>query len=92
MSQISYVNEKTLYTKAKQDSIGIIQNRIYRNRLSLLQGYTTASEIGSIGAIVISKLFIEFASINDYCRTYLEAHNKIASRLTNKNGHQNLMV
>ncbi len=47
-----------------------------------------ASEIGVIGARVINKSFTEFASIDNYCQAYLEAHDEIASRLANKNGHK----
>ncbi len=96
--------EKSIYKKAKQDSIGIIQSRIHRSRLNLLEDHVTAqamweairqefdisrvSEIGAIGARVISKSFTEFASIDDYFRAYLEAHDKIVSQLANKNGHE----
>lgn len=95
--------EKALYEKAKGDSIGIIQSRIHRRRLSLLEGHTTAramwgaikaefevtraSEIGRIAARVISKSFLEFPSIEEYCRAYQEAYDEIASRLANKNGY-----
>lgn len=96
--------EKALYEKAKGESIGIIQSRIHRSRLSLLEGHTTAqamwkaiqaefhvtraSEIGSIAARVISKSFLEFPSIEEYCRAYQKAYDEIASRLANKNGYQ----
>lgn len=96
--------EKALYEKAKGESIGIIQSRIHRSRLSLLEGHTTAqamwkaiqaefhitraSEIGSIAARVLSKSFLEFPSIEEYCRAYQKAYDEIASRLANKNGYQ----
>ncbi len=35
-------NEKAIYKKAKQDSIGIIQSRIHCSRLSLLEDHVTA--------------------------------------------------
>ncbi|MCJ1342911.1 hypothetical protein MMC31_001100 [Peltigera leucophlebia] len=96
--------EKALYEKAKGESIGIIQSRIHCSRLSLLEGHTTAqamwrtiqaefdviraSDIGSIAARVISKSFLEFPSIEEYCRAYQEAYDEIASQLTNQNGYQ----
>lgn len=96
--------ERALYEKAKGDSIGVIQSRIHRSRLSLLEGHTTAramwgalkaefeitraSEIGRIAARVISKPFLEFPSIEEYCRAYQEAYEEIASRLASKNGSQ----
>lgn len=96
--------EKALYEKAKGDSISVIQSRIHRSQLSLLEGHTTAramwgaikaefdvtraSEIGRIAARVISKSFLEFSSIEEYCRAYQEAYEEIASRLANKNGYQ----
>lgn len=49
---------------------------------------TRVSEIGSIAARVISKSFLEFPSIEAFCRAYQEAYDKIASRLANKNGYQ----
>lgn len=36
---------KNIYEKDKADLIGIIQRQLYRNRLSLLKGKTTAREI-----------------------------------------------
>lgn len=96
--------EKATYETAKAESVGVIQSRIHRNRLNLLEGHTTAlamwnaireefditraSEIGSIAARVISKSFMEFATIEEYCRAYQEAYDDIASRLANKNGNK----
>lgn len=96
--------ERALYEKAKGDSIGVIQSRIHRSRLTLLEGHTTAramwgalkaefevtraSEIGRIAARVISKSFLGFPSIEEYCWAYQEAYSEIASRLASKNGHQ----
>lgn len=90
---------------AKAESVGAIHSCIHCSRLNLLEGHITAkamwsvikqefditraSEIGSIAARVISKVFMEFATIEEYCRAYQEAYNDIASRLTNKNGNKN---
>lgn len=96
--------EKTIYETAKAESVGVIHSRIHRNCLNLLEGQTTAlamwiairkefdithaSEIASIAARVISKSFMEFATIEEYCRVYQEAYDNIASRLANKNRHK----
>ena len=96
--------KKALYKKAKRESVGIIQSQIHQSRLYLLEGHTTAqaiwiaikaefnitcaSEIGAIAARVMSKLFLEFSSIEEYCQAYQEAYDKIASRFANKNGYQ----
>lgn len=96
--------EKATYETAKAESVGVIHSRIHRSRLNLLEGHTTAqamwsairqefditraSEIGSIAARIISKSFMEFATIEEYCRAYQEAYDDIASRLANKNGHK----
>lgn len=96
--------EKAIYETAKRESVIIIQSRIHRNRLNLLEGHTTAvamwnaiqeefditraSEIGSIAARVISKSFTEFATIEEYCRAYQDAYDDIACRLATKNGHE----
>ncbi len=84
--------------------IGLIQSRIHCSQLSLLEDHVTAqamweaiwkefdisraSEIGAMGARVISKSFTEFASIDNYYWAYLEAYDEITSRLSNKNGHE----
>ena len=96
---------KDIHEKAKGDSIGIIQGRLHRNRLSLLEGKTTAremwvtlqqefdisraSEIGAIAARVMGKSFHDFDSVSSYCQTYQEAYNEIVSRLVNNNGGHN---
>lgn len=96
---------KDIYEKAKGDSIGIIQGRLHRNRLSLLEGKTSAremwvtlqqefdisraSEIGAITAKILGKSFHDFDTVTSYCQAYQEAYNDIASRLVNKNGGRN---
>lgn len=96
---------KDIYEKAKGDSIGTIQGRLHRSRLSLLEGKTTAremwvtlqqefdisraSEIGVIAARFMSKSFHGFESVFSYCQSYQEGYNEIASRLVNNNGGHN---
>lgn len=81
--------EKTIYETAKAESVGVIHSQIHHNCLNLLEGHTTAlaiwnairkefdithaSEIASIAIRVISKSFMEFATIEEYCRIYQEA-------------------
>lgn len=96
---------KDIHEKTKGDSIGIIQGRLHRTRLSLLEGKTKAremcvtlqqefdisrgSEIGAIPARVMGKSFHDFDNVFSYCQTYQEAYNKISSRLVNKNRGHN---
>lgn len=96
---------KDIYEKAKGDSVGVIQGRLHRNILSLLEGRTTAREmwvtlqqkfdisraleIGAIAATVISKDFHEFDSVNNYCQAYQKAYDEIASRLVSNKGGWN---
>lgn len=77
---------KDIYEKAKGDTIGVIQGRLHRNILSLLERRTMAREmwvtlqqkfdisraleIGAIAATVISKDFHEFDSVSNYCQAY----------------------
>lgn len=93
------------YEKAKGDSVGVIQARVHRNKLNLLQGKTTAremwltlqkefdiiraAEIGTIALSVMSKLFQDYESVDSYCQAYHDAYNEIASRLANNNGDYN---
>lgn len=46
------------------------------------------SKIGAIRIKVISKSFTKFASIDNYCQSYLEAYNEIANWLANKNDYK----
>lgn len=45
------------------------------------------SKIRGIATKVISKSFLEFPSIEEYCQAYQKAYNKIASRFASKNGY-----
>lgn len=49
---------------------------------------TYASVIGSIAIKVMSKSFIEFATIEEYCHVYQKAYNNITSQLANKKGNK----
>lgn len=49
---------------------------------------TCAAKIGSIAVRVISKSFIEFATIEKFCRIYQQVYDNIASWLANKKGHK----
>ena len=96
---------KDIYEKVKGDSIGVIQGRLHRNTLILLEGRKTAREmwvllqqvfdssraldIGAIAATVIGKDFHEFDSVSNYCQAYQKAYDEIASRLVGNKGGRN---
>lgn len=46
------------------------------------------SKIDTIGARAKNKLFIKFASIDNYYSAYLKVYIEIANRLANKNDHK----
>ena len=93
------------YDKAKGDSVGVIQGRVHRSKLCLLEGKITAremwltlqkefdisraSEIGAITNAILRKSFDEFETVSDYCQAFQEAYNEMASRLVNNNGGHN---
>lgn len=49
---------------------------------------TCATEIRNIMVRVISKSFMEFLTIKEYCQVYQKIYNEITRQLINKNGYQ----